>query len=78
MYMEEIYDSKFIYFVVLEVLGKEGVIRNEVKQNHMDFAEQLFQIRLQNQSRNLERMMKFYSFINEHMNALKVRFQNEE
>lgn len=75
--MEEIYDSKFVYFLMLEVLGKDKVICNDIQENRFDFAKQLFAIRLCNKPRSLERMEKFIPLLTDQMNELKKRLQNK-
>lgn len=76
LYLGEIYDSKFVYFLILEIFGKDSVINGEIKQNCLEFAEQLFKIRLDKQIRSLERQSRFNALVIDHMNEIKKRFQN--
>lgn len=78
LYKDEIFDSKFVYFLAMKVLGKERLHRDEVPQNRFDFAEELFKIRLQNQPRATERMQKYNSLLIGRINELKVRFDRME
>lgn len=78
LYKDEIYDAKFVYFLVLEVLGKERVLRDDTDQNRFDFAEELFKIRLNNQPRATERMEKYNSLLINRINELKIRSSEME
>lgn len=77
-YKDEIYDSKFVYFLALEVLGKERLLHDNVQKSRFDFAEQLFKIRLQNQTRAAERMEKYKSLLVNRINELKIRSRQME
>lgn len=73
LYKDEIYDSKFVYFLALEVLGKERLVRDDIQQNRFDFAERLFKIRLEGQPLASERIEKYRSLLINRINELKIR-----
>lgn len=78
LYKEEIYDSKFVYFLALEVLGKDRLLMDNVDQSRFDFAKQLFGIRLKGQPNASERMEKYNTLLVNRINALKIRSDQME
>lgn len=78
MYREAIYDSKFVYFLALEVLMKQRIINDDIQENRVEFDEQLFKIRLQNQTRAAERLERFNALLIERINELKVRHSENQ
>lgn len=78
MYKDEIYDSKFIYFLALEVLTKERIIMDDIQQNRVEFAKRLFEIRLKGQNRSTERLERFNQLLISRINELKKRNSEQE
>lgn len=78
MYKEEIYDAKFVYFLALEVLVKERIIRNEIQQHRVEFAEKLFKIRLERQPGAADRFDRFNTLLIERINDIKVRHNEKQ
>lgn len=78
LYKEEIYDSKFVYFLVLEVLGKERLLLGNVNQNRFEFAKQLFEIRLKGQPNASERMEKYNTLLVNRINSITIRSDQME
>lgn len=70
-YRSEIFDNKFSYFLVLEVLGKENVKHDNVENNRYEFAQRLFQERVKNQPNEARRLERFHHHIIENMNRIK-------
>lgn len=78
MYLDEIYDSKFVYFLALEVLMKERIICEDIQKHRVDFAERLFKIRLENQPRADERLERFNTLLIERINDIKFRHNENQ
>lgn len=78
MYKEELYDSKFIYFLALEVLTKERIIRYDIQTNRVNFAKRIFEIRLKDQCRSTERYERFDALLINRINEIRSRYNEQE
>lgn len=78
MYKEELFDSKFIYFLALEVLTKERIIRDDIQPNRINFAKRIFEIRLKDQCRSAERYERFNTLLINRINEIKARYNEQE
>lgn len=78
LYKTEIFDAKFVYFLVLEILGKQNVLNNCVELHQLNFAERLFDVRIENQPNAVERKHKFHKLIMDKMAEIKGKYNVEK
>lgn len=71
IYLTRLFDSKFVYFLVLEVLGKENIMESNYDKSKLDFARLIYQNRVANDKTRLD---MFYHYVNKKINDIRAKY----
>lgn len=74
----EIFDARFVYFLLMEVIGRGNIVKNRIEKRRLDFARNVFGIRLRGMRDSANRLEKFDKIAHMQLKALKARYDVSE
>lgn len=71
LYLTNLFDSKFVYFLVLEVLGKEHIMNRNYDKSKLDFAKLIYNNRVGNDK---TRSDMFYHYVGKKIDDIRTKY----
>lgn len=72
----EIYDLTFVYFLTIEVIGKEDILSNKINPRKVEFAREMFKNRIKDDLvSGSTRLQKFETFVSQKVVDIKQKYK---